>query len=50
MTIQDLYSKQTLLSQLSSNLITIGLINKNLQSNSFEEFTDRRLMLSKIIL
>ncbi len=40
-----MYHKHYLVSKISSNVITLGLINMGLQDNSFQNFTQRRTTL-----
>jgi hypothetical protein len=43
--LQNLYHKHYLVSKISSNVITLGLINMGLQDNNFQNFTQRKATL-----
>jgi hypothetical protein len=43
--LQNLYHKHYLVSKISSNVITLGLINMGLQDSSFQNFTQRKATL-----
>ena len=40
-----MYHKHYLVSKISSNVITLGLINMGLQDNNFQNFTQRKSTL-----
>jgi hypothetical protein len=42
---QNLYHKHYLIGKISSNIITLGLINMGLQRDNYQNFTNRRVTL-----